>query len=62
VDVEANPDSFASMQVNTLMGSFHDRRLGKEARGLVSQSVEGTGKGSVNVNVVMGSVDLKPWD
>jgi hypothetical protein len=62
VDIEANPDSFASMKVNTVMGSFHDHRLNKSAHGLVSQSVEGTGKGSVNVNVVMGSVDLKPWD
>jgi|SRR5579863_2258075 len=62
VDIEANPDSFASMHVNTVMGSFHDHRLNKAAHGLVSQSVEGTGKGSVNVNVVMGSVDLKPWD
>lgn len=62
IDVEANPNSFASMHVNTVMGSFHDRRLGKEAHGLVSQSVEGTGKGSVEVNVVWGSVDLKPWD
>jgi hypothetical protein len=62
VDIEANPDSFASMKVNTVMGSFHDHRLNKSAHGLVSQSVEGTGKGAVNVNVVMGSIDLKPWD
>lgn len=62
VDVEANTDSYATMHVDTVMGSFHDRRLGHAAHGVVSQSLSGNGKGSIEVNVVWGSVDLKPWD
>jgi len=62
VEVEGNPDSYATMHVDTLMGSFHDRRQGQEFHGVLSQSLTGTGKGSIEVNVVWGSVDLKPWD
>jgi hypothetical protein len=29
---------------------------------MVSQSLSGTGKGSIEINVVAGSVDIKAWD
>ena len=62
VEIEGNPDSYATMHVSALMGSFHDHRSGQSATGAMSQSLTGTGKGSIEVNVVWGSVDLKPWD
>jgi len=62
VEIEGNPDSYATMNVDTLMGSFHDHRSGQDAHGMISNSLTGTGKGSIEVNVVWGSVDLKPWD
>ena len=62
VEIEGNPDSFATLHVSALMGSFHDHRSGQHATGAMSESLTGTGKGSIEVNVVWGSVDLKPWD
>jgi len=62
VEVEGNPDSFATMHVSVLMGSFYDRRANNESHGVLSQSLTGTGKGSIEVNVLSGRVDLKPWD
>ena len=62
VEIEGNPDSYATMHVDTLLGSFYDHRAGHEFHGVLSQSLTGTGKGSVEVNVVSGRVDLKPWD
>jgi hypothetical protein len=63
VDLLANADSFANLQVDVVMGSFHDHRKGGEDhRFMVSQSQTGTGAGSIEINVVAGSVDLRPWD
>lgn len=62
VEIAGDADAFATMHVDTLMGSFHDHRSGQGAHGLVSQSLTGTGKGSIEVNVVWGSVDLKASD
>jgi hypothetical protein len=62
VEIEGNPDSYATMHVSALIGSFYDHRAGHEFHGVLSQSLTGTGKGSVEVNVVSGRVDLKPWD
>ena len=62
VEIEGNPDSYATMHVDTLLGSFYDHRAGHEFHGVLSQSLTGTGKGSVEVNVLSGRVDLKPLD
>ena len=62
VELEGNADSYATMHIDSLMGSIHDHRSDQEAHGVVSQSFTGTGKGSIEVNVVWGSVDLKAWD
>jgi hypothetical protein len=63
VGIFANPDSYATLHASVLLGSFHDRRPGGDGdRGMVSQSLSGTGQGSIEVNVVRGNVDLKPWD
>jgi len=63
MDFLGNPDSYEGLHVNVVMGSMHDHRKGGEDHHfMVSQSYGGTGKGSVDINVVMGSVDLKAWD
>jgi hypothetical protein len=63
VDLLANADSYSALHVDIVMGSFHDRRKGgEEHRFMVSQELSGTGRGSIEINVVMGSVDLRPWD
>ncbi len=63
VDVLANPDSYEAFHASVLLGSFHDRRKGDEqAHGIVSKSLTGTGKGSIDVNVVRGSLDVRAWD
>jgi hypothetical protein len=54
IEVLANADSY---------GNFHDRHGGDSGGpALVSRSLTGTGKGSLEINLVKGSVDLKPWD
>jgi hypothetical protein len=61
VNFEGNKDAYANMQVNVGMGSMHDhRRDGEDHHFIVARSLEGTGKGSVEINVGMGSVDLNP--
>jgi hypothetical protein len=63
VELLANADSYGTLKVNVLMGSFHDRHAGDEGHPvMVSRSLTGTGKGSVDINVAKGTVDLKPWD
>jgi hypothetical protein len=62
-DLLANDDSYSTLHVNIVMGSLHDRRKGGEDhRFMVSQELSGTGRGSIEINVVAGSVDLRPWD
>jgi hypothetical protein len=63
VELLGNADSYASLHVDVVMGSFHDHRKGGEDHHfMVSQSLSGTGKGSIEINVVAGRVDIKAWD
>ena len=63
IEVLANADSYGTLKVNIVIGSFHDRHAGDSSGpALVSRSLTGTGKGSLEINLVKGSVDLKPWD
>jgi hypothetical protein len=61
VNFVGNKDSYESMQVNVGLGSLHDhRRDGEDHHLIVAKSFDGTGKGSIEINVGMGSVDLNP--
>jgi hypothetical protein len=61
VEFQGNADSYEGLQVNIGLGSMHDRRKdGQSHYFIVARSFEGTGKGSIVVNVGMGSVDLSP--
>jgi len=61
VNFEGNKDAYETMQVNIGLGSLHDHRKGGEDHHLiVAKSFDGTGKGSIEINVGMGSVDLNP--
>jgi len=61
VNFEGNKDAYESMEVNVGLGSLHDHRNdGEDHHFIVSKSFGGTGKGSVEINVGMGSVDLNP--
>lgn len=63
IEMLANTDAYSTLNLNVLMGSFHDYRPGGEqARGMVSKSLPGVGKGSIDLNVVRGSVDVRAWD
>ena len=63
VDQLSNPDTYGTLRASVLIGSFHDHRKGGgEGHGMVSKSLSGTGKGSVEVNVVRGSLDVRAWD
>jgi hypothetical protein len=63
VELLANPDAYESLAVNVVMGHFTDHRRDANGRGvLVSKSLSGTGRGSIDINVVKGGVDLKSWD
>ena len=63
VEVLANPDSYGALHASVLLGGFHDRRKGgEESHGMVSKSLTGTGRGSIEVNVVRGSLVLAAWD
>jgi hypothetical protein len=45
------------------MGSFYDHRNGgKQAHGMVSKSISGTGEGSIELNMVTGNVDVRARD
>ncbi|QNI30939.1 hypothetical protein H7849_17720 [Alloacidobacterium dinghuense] len=51
--------SYADMQVNIGMGSLHDHRPGgHDGHFVVSKSYSGSGVGSLEVNVGMGSLDI----
>jgi hypothetical protein len=61
VDFQGNADAYEDLQVNVGLGSLHDHRKdGRSHRFIVARSFEGTGRGSITVNVGMGSVDLNP--
>jgi hypothetical protein len=63
LEVLANADAYSSFHSSVLMGSFHDHRKGGEnAYGMVSKDLPGTGRGTLDVNVVKGSIDLRAWD
>jgi hypothetical protein len=61
VDLQGNADAYESLNVNVGLGSMHDNRPeGQSHHLIVSRSFEGTGKGSIEMNVGMGRVDLNP--
>ena len=61
VRVEGNDDTYESMEINVGLGSLHDHRSGGENHHLiVSHSFEGSGKGTIQINVGMGQVELYP--
>jgi hypothetical protein len=61
VEFQGNADAYENLQVNIGLGSLHDhRRDGQSHHFIVARSFEGTGKGSIDVNVGMGRVDLNP--
>lgn len=63
VDLLGNDDSYGTLHASVLMGSFHDHRQGRDdGHGMVSKSISGKGKGSIEINVVRGGIDLKAWD
>jgi hypothetical protein len=63
IELLANADSYGTLEVNVVMGSFHDRHSGESGGpALVSRSLTGTGKGVLEVNLVKGNVELKSWD
>jgi len=61
VKVQGNDDSYDRMQINVGLGSLHDHRKGGESHHfIVAHSFSGSGKGSIEINVGMGHVDLEP--
>jgi hypothetical protein len=57
------PIYYGSFHASVLMGSFDDHRSdGQQAHGMLSKSLSGTGKGSIDINMVEGSLDVKAWD
>jgi hypothetical protein len=61
VEFQGNADSYEGLAINIGLGSMHDHRKdGENHHFIVARSFEGTGKGSIEVNVGMGSVDLNP--
>ena len=61
VNFEGNKDAYETLQVNVGLGSLHDHRAGGEDHHLiVAKSFDGTGQGSVEINVGMGGVELNP--
>jgi hypothetical protein len=63
VDFLGNPDSYKTLHASVLLGSYHDHRPpNQSAHGMVSKSLSGTGSGSIEINVVRGSLDLRAWD
>jgi hypothetical protein len=52
--------TYATMQVNVGMGSFHDHRPNGHSSHLnASRNYKGSGSGSLKINVGMGSVDIR---
>lgn len=63
VELLSNRDTYSILNLNVLIGSYHDHRPGGEqAHGIVSKSLSGVGRGSIDLNVVRGSVDVRAWD
>jgi hypothetical protein len=61
INLNGDDNTYESLQVNVGLGSLHDhRRNGDNYHLIVSRSFSGKGKGSIQVNVGMGSVDLNP--
>jgi hypothetical protein len=61
VNFQGNADAYESMNVNIGLGSLHDNRKdGQNHHFIVARSFDGTGKGSIEMNVGMGGVDLNP--
>jgi hypothetical protein len=61
VNFQGNADAYESMNVNIGLGSLHDNRKdGQNHHFIVARSFEGTGKGSIEMNVGMGGMDLNP--
>ncbi len=53
--------SYASLEANVGMGSFHDKRPGgTSAHFVIAKSMTGRGTGKLEVNVGAGEVDLQP--
>jgi hypothetical protein len=63
VDMLANADTYGTLNMNILMGGLSDHRKdGEQAHGMVSKSLSGTGRGSIDLTVVRGTVDVRAWD
>lgn len=63
VELVANEDTYQTLHADVLLGSFHDYRKGGESsHGIISESLTGTGHGSIEVNIVKGSIDVRAWD
>lgn len=63
VNILGNADAYRTLNAKILLGNLHDHRPPRQnAVGTVSKSLSGTGKGTIQINVVKGSVDLSPWD
>ena len=61
VEFDGDKDAYEEMQVNVGLGSLHDHRPGGDDHHfVVAHSFEGSGKGAIEINVGMGSVDLNP--
>jgi len=61
VNFQGNANAYEGLEVNIGLGSLHDNRKdGQSHHFIVARSFEGTGKGSITVNVGMGRVDLNP--
>jgi hypothetical protein len=61
IEFQGNADSYEGLQVNVGLGSLHDNRKdGESHHFIVTRSFEGTGKGSIEMNVGMGRIDLNP--
>jgi hypothetical protein len=52
--------NYSKMQVNVGMGSLHDHRPGgQDGHFVVSKDYQGSGSGSLEINVGMGSLDIR---
>ena len=55
-----NEKSYSTMNVNVGMGSLHDHRPGgQDGHFVVSRDYQGHGSGSLDINVGMGSLDIR---
>lgn len=61
VNFVGNPDSYQALGTHIVLGSMHDHRPGgKSHHFMVTNTLPGSGKGNVEINVVKGSADLSP--